>query len=246
MRDAEFRLMDSIEENHWWFVGKRLLLRSLLGAGRSGRFMLDLGCGTGGILRDWSDECPCAGVDRSRLALRICASHGFRTLVQADLLRLPFEPGSFDTVVMMDVIEHLDDDVGFLRQAAQLCEPGGRVVVSVPAFQFLWSRHDETFQHKRRYSAGQLRRVMIEAGLQPLRTTYTHSLLFPVAALWRPFSRFALGRHAPEHDFVPLPTWLNALLVRIYRVEAWMLKRMDLPLGVSVAVIAQRPVHDGK
>lgn len=240
MNDREFELLDRIEDNHWWFVGKRKILNSLLEKDLSSGRMLDLGCGTGGVLRDWMARRPCIGSDRSELALKICRSRGFETLVRADLNQLPFKEESFDTILLLDVIEHLDDDVAFLKRVAPLSTPGARVVIAVPAFQFLWSKHDETFEHRRRYSARQLDSVIRSAGLIPERTTYTHSLIFPLAAIWRTLSyRLGLGRFAPNTDFWPLPGWLNGLLAGVYNLEAWLLRRFDLPVGVSLVCIAR-------
>jgi SAM-dependent methyltransferase len=242
LNDQEFRLLDEIEESHWWFVGKRLILRALFDSYPKGLRFLDLGCGTGGILRDWMGDNTCLGVDRSPLALKICKKNGFGSLVRGDLTQLPLRPDSFDIVMLMDVIEHLPDDVGFLRDVSRVCSKGGRVVIAVPAFQLLWSQHDVTFEHHRRYSASQLEKVARAAGLEPERITFTNSLLFPVALVWRLLSyRLGLGRFAPKHDFWPIPRWLNALLTQLYKVEAWLLRRMDLPVGVSVVCIARKP-----
>lgn len=241
MNDREFELLDRIEEDHWWFVGKRKILNALLLSDPGEGLLLDLGCGTGGVLRNWMSRRPCVGTDRSELALQICQRRGFETLVRSDLNHLPFPDGSFDTVLLLDVIEHLDDDVGFLREVARLAAPGGRVVIAVPAFQFLWSQHDETFEHRRRYSARQLEAVVRAAGLVPERQTYTNTLLFPLAAVWRVLSyRLGLGRWAPETDFWELPKPVNALLARLYDVEAWLLERFNLPVGVSLVSIARR------
>ena len=242
MNDEEFRLLEEIEESHWWFVGKRMSLRALFDGYPKGLRLLDLGCGTGGILRDWMIDNSCAGVDRSELALKICKKNGFDSLVRGDLAHLPFKPNSFDVVLLMDVIEHLPDDVTFLRNVSHVCSKGGRVIIAVPAFQLLWSQHDVTFKHHRRYGAAQLERVARAAGLEPERTTFTNSLLFPVALVWRLLSyRLGMGRFAPKHDFWPIPRWLNALLTQVYRVEAWLLRRIDLPIGVSVVCIARKP-----
>ena len=242
MNDQEFRLLDQIEADHWWFVGKRLILRAVLEAGVRGDRLLDLGCGTGGVLRDWMDESQCFGIDRNRLALEICARNGFKRLVCGNLTALPFRNESFDAVLLMDVIEHLEDDVAFLRTASELCAPGGRVVVAVPAYQMLWSQHDVTFEHQRRYSAKQLETVLHQSGLELERLTYTNTLLFPIAAVWRLVSyRLGLGRLAPKHDFWPIPRWLNRLLTGFYLLEARLLERFDLPFGLSILCVARRP-----
>ena len=242
MNEAEFRLMERIEDDHWWFVGKRMLLHALLGDREPrGRF-LDLGCGLGAVLRDFRGAARCVGTDRSAYALRVCRDKSGAAVARADLLAPPFRAGSFDTIVALDVIEHLDDDVRFVRGAAELLAPGARLVVAAPAFQLLWSQHDETFQHRRRYTGAQLRGVVAAAGLDPVRVTYLHGAIFPVALAWRLVSyRLGAGRFAPKTDFWPVPRWLNALLARLYRIEARWLRRADLPFGVSVACVAQRP-----
>ncbi|MEN8182824.1 MAG: methyltransferase domain-containing protein [Myxococcota bacterium] len=244
MNDAEFELLDRIEDGHWWFVGKRSILRAILSREAPPRRLLDLGCGTGGVLRDWSEECSCYGTDASPAGLRVCARKGMRNLVRSDLRAAPFAPHSFDAVLALDVIEHLDEDVAFLRSARRLCQPGGRIVVAVPAFQALWSAHDETFQHRRRYTSRQLEAVLSQAGFEPERTTYAHCLVFPIAAAWRILSsRTSLRRFAPRHDFWPIPRLLNDALVRVYRLEAWLLGRLRLPFGVSAVCVARAPAQ---
>ena len=237
MNDEEFRLLDEIEESHWWFQGKRELLETLLEDVRPGARLLDLGCGTGGMLRRWMARASCAGVDRSPLALRICRSKGFESVVRAELQKPPFRPGTFDVVLILDVLEHLEDDLGFLSSAATLCAPCGRLVISVPAFQALWSRHDETFQHRRRYRLQQLATLVERAGLVPERLTYTNALVFPLAAPWRMLTQ-RVGL-APRHDFFTLPGPLNRVLVRAYQLEARILRRWDLPFGLSAVVVAR-------
>ncbi len=241
MNDAEFQLYEGFEDDQWWFVGKRLLVRALLGDRAPSGRLLDLGCGMGGLLREFETTAACFGTDRSAYALSVCRNKGARGLARADLLAPPFRDGSFDTLLALDVIEHLDDDVGFLRRASGLLAPEGRIAVVVPAFMMLWSQHDETFQHRRRYRAADLEAAIRAAGLEPLRTSYMHTAIFPGALLWRVASRrLGLGRVAPKHDFWPIPGWLNRLLTAIYRLEAYWLKRADLPFGVSVACIARR------
>lgn len=239
MNDAEFQLYEGFEDDQWWFVGKRLLVRALLGAEDPRGRLLDLGCGMGGVLRELGRAATCFGTDRSAYALRVCRAKGAARLARADLAAPPFRAASFDTVLALDVIEHLDDDVGFLRHAATLLAPGARFVIVVPAFPLLWSQHDETFQHRRRYTARTLEAAVRTAGLVPQRTTYLHAGIFPVALVWRVASRkLGLGRVAPKHDFWPIPRWLNRALARAYAWEARWLARLDLPFGVSVACVA--------
>jgi SAM-dependent methyltransferase len=240
MNEAELQQMERLEEDHWWFIGKRLLLHALLFEWHPAGRILDLGCGMGAILREFQASAACFGTDISPYALRVCRSKGVAAVVQADLLAPPFCAGSFDLVVAIDVIEHLDDDVAFLRAAHELLAPGGRLVIVAPAFQLLWSQHDVAFQHRRRYTARSLRAAMERAELDVERVSYLHTLVFPVALVWRLASyRLGIGRFAPKTDFWPVPAWLNRLLAGAYRIEAWLLERFDLPVGVSVACIAR-------
>jgi SAM-dependent methyltransferase len=242
VNEAEFQLMERLEDGHWWFVGKRLLLHALFGDREPRGRILDLGCGLGGVLRDFELSAACFGTDRSAYALRVCRSKGAAAFARADLLSPPFRAGSFDTVVALDVIEHLADDVAFLRVARALLAPGARLIVAAPAFDLLWSQHDVTFQHHRRYTAQSLRAAVEAAGLAPERITYLHALVFPVALIWRLASyRLGLGRFAPSTDFWPVPGWLNRILAGAYRLEAWLLRRFNLPVGVSVACVARSP-----
>lgn len=241
MNDAEFQLYEGFEDDQWWFVGKRLLVRALLGAADPSGRVLDLGCGMGGVLRELGRAATCFGTDRSAYALRVCRDKGAARLARADLTAPPFRAGAFDTVLALDVIEHLDDDVAFLREAGALLAPGARLVIVVPAFPLLWSQHDETFQHRRRYTTHTLEAAVRAAGLSPQRITYLHALIFPVALVWRVASRtLGLGRVAPKHDFWPIPRWLNRLLARAYAIEARWVARFDLPFGVSAACVATR------
>jgi SAM-dependent methyltransferase len=240
VNQAEFELMERLEDGHWWFLGKRRLLRALLrDHARRGR-VLDLGCGLGGVLREFEGGARCFGTDRSPFALRLSRRRTGAALARADLLAPPFRAGAFDLVVALDVVEHLADDVAFLRRAGELLAPDARLVVSAPAFPLLWSQHDVAFQHFRRYTAATLREAVVAAGLLPERTTYLHAFVFPIAAVWRLAShRLGLGRFAPKTDFWPLPGWLNAAIASLYRLEAWWVARGDLPFGVSVACIAR-------
>jgi SAM-dependent methyltransferase len=221
-----------------------MILRTLLEGRTADALLLDLGCGTGGMLGDMTahDRSRCVGMDRSLVALKICRGKGFSALLRGDGAALPFRRDAFGAVLLLDVLEHLQDDVACLERVRDVCAPGGLVVIAVPAFQMLWSQHDVTFEHVRRYTAKQLVTVVRAAGLVPERVTYTNTLLFPLAAAWRLASaRLPLGRHAPKHDFVALPRPLNRLLVWIYRLEARLLSRFDLPIGLSIVCLARRP-----
>jgi SAM-dependent methyltransferase len=255
MDPAAIEEMFRIENDHWWFVGKRLLVAALLGdvlgplpAPAPPRRLLDVGCGTGGVLAHLQARVRAVGVDRSAQALAYCRRRGLRHLACAEGGRLPFAPASFDAVLALDVLEHFDDEAALLASLRALLRPGGWLLVSVPAFAFLWSPHDEVLHHVRRYTAGRLRRVLLDAGFTLERVTYTNVVAFPPALIVRGLlPRIGLRRPVGETDFRVHASWVNRLLTGAYRLEAALLRRVPgLPVGLSVAAVARRPVAGGE
>jgi SAM-dependent methyltransferase len=241
MHPEEFREMQSLEENHWWFRGKRLLLGALLARldGRSRRRMLDIGCGTGGILKALAGVGTIVGIDRDELALRFCREKGLDGVVRASALDLPFVSGAFDVCVMMDVLEHVDEEGALLAEVRRVLRPGGTAIVSVPAFPVLWSQHDVTFEHRRRYRRPQLEARLREAGLRVEWSSYTNFFVFPPTLLWRTLRRWTGVAPSRRTDLFAVPHVLNQALVAAYRCEAELIRRVALPFGVSVACVAR-------
>lgn len=242
MEQAAIEEMYRLEDRHWWFLGKRLLAGALLGdrLTREPRpRILDVGCGTGGLLADVGRTARAVGVDGSRLALGYCRRRGVRDLACADAGRLPFRSGSFDVVMMFDVLEHYVDEVALLGDVRRLLRPAGVLVVSVPAFEFLWSVHDDVVHHVRRYTARRLRRALGAGGFAVQRLTYTNTVAFPPAVIVRGIlQRLGLLR-VEGTDFREHRPWVNRALLATYRLEVSALRRLDrLPLGLSVAALA--------
>jgi SAM-dependent methyltransferase len=242
MEAREIDEMRRLEDHHWWFVGKRLLVAALLGdvLARPGLRVLDVGCGTGGVLAGLGNGVRPFGIDRSPLALAHCRGRGLAAVACAGAGALPFAAASFDVVLLLDVLEHFAEEQALLAEVRRLVRTGGHVLVSVPAFQFLWSEHDEVLQHVRRYRAGELRRVLAEAHLTVERLTYTNAAAFPPALVVRGLLQ-RLGLWAGGRtDFREHGSLVNGTLLGAYRLEARALARgMRLPVGLSVAALAR-------
>jgi ubiquinone/menaquinone biosynthesis C-methylase UbiE len=234
------------EEDNWWFVGRRRLLRAIVDRyARHGRDrVLDAGCGTGGMLEHLGPPGSVVGLDVEQLALSYARRRGARRLVQGSAVELPFPDDSFGTVFSLDVLEHLDDDLGGLRELKRVCQPGGTVVITVPAFRFLWSQHDVVNQHRRRYRAPELRSLIDEVGLEIRLLSYSNTILFPAVAgvrlaknAWRWLTR---SKNLPgaDNEFVPEP-W-NTVLMKLYAAERFILPRRSLPFGVSLICVATK------
>lgn len=240
MQRAEIDKMHQLEESHWWFQGKKYLVTSALEelSVPAGAY-LDIGCGTGMFLREIGKEREACGVDISWQALSYCREDGLSNLFQGSCETLPFAAESFSLVTLLDIIEHVDDDIAVLKESCRVCRPGGVLVVTVPAFMFLWGRHDQANHHKRRYTRAQLGALGVSAGFRVERLTYTNFAIFLPA-----FLRRTLLRHfapAGGSDLAPTPRALNELLKGIYRLEASFLKRADFPVGVSLLMILRKP-----
>jgi 2-polyprenyl-3-methyl-5-hydroxy-6-metoxy-1,4-benzoquinol methylase len=235
--------MARVERVHWWFRGKHRLVLDELRRERVGGLIIDVGAGTGGLL----DRLGAAGFRAVGMELDDGAlSHAREAekrlpLVQSVAEALPARHGAAAAVTLLDVLEHLDDDVAVLRELSRVVGPGGLLVVAVPAYQWAWSDHDVRLGHRRRYTRDQLREVAEAAGLDVRRCTHFHSWLMPIAAAVRrtPLRRLA-GKGSAEEASMGRP-WMNELLQRVTDVERTWLASYDLPVGLSILLVARAP-----
>ena len=229
-----------VEERHWWFVGRQRIVLELLAScapERKARTLLDVGCGTGAFLKAASERYQVWGTDVSPLAIEYARKRSLSNLHCGTLDDSPFGDRHFDWLTLLDVIEHVDDDVGLLRQAKQQMAPGGRMIVTVPAHPWLWSRHDDLNHHKRRYTREQLATSLRRAGLRVEKLSAMNSFLFPLALVERLVMRWAGGRDDPLR--VP-PQRINQLLAAVFGSERYLLRMMSLPIGLSLVALAGR------
>ena len=234
MNPEEYARLRALEDWYWWFVARRAAAIRFLGAYApkvTPLHVLEVGCGTGGMLRDLGalPDVEAVGVDVSLQALRLCQAPHARGLVLASAERLPFSDCRFHAVTALDVIEHVTDDGAAAREIARVLRPGGVAIVTVPAYQWLWSRHDDALHHRRRYHARQLRDLLTDAGLEVAWLTALIAALFPVAAAMRLAQRLAPISHVPRAEIVPVPRPLNRLLVAFHRWEAALAQYVRLP-----------------
>lgn len=233
------------EQRHWWFRAKRRIVLSLLARhlrvepGRRAK-VADLGCGCGATLAELQQKYDAIGVDGSELAVEFSRRRGVNVVqgLLPDGLRLP--AGEFDAVVMLDVLEHLDDDAASARAAADLLRPGGIFLVTVPAYQWLFSEHDKAHHHKRRYTAPQVRTLLGSAGLHVELCSYMNTALFPLAVAARLADRFRPASHGAVRGLSVPPAPVNAAFEWTFAAERHLLGRLPLPFGLSVVSIARK------
>ena len=239
MEHQVYKQMYDVENTHWWFVArKEILLRYLdvrLPLPSEAR-LLDVGCGTGAILEAFSGRYQAFGSDMAPQAIEFCRARGLTRLHQGTLDAYP-QSEPFDLITMLDVVEHVDDDLALLRAAHALLGSSGHILIAVPAFPSLWNTHDEILHHKRRYTRRSLGNLVREAGFTVEHLTFFNSLLFPVAWVRRMAAR-ASG--AEMHDLEIPPGPLNAALRETFRLERWILPHGSLPVGLSLLCLARR------
>ena len=241
MEDYLYREMYELEATHWWFRARRRIVLSLVHrylAGTDGPRFLDLGCGTGAMLGELECLGEAVGTDASPDALSYASGHTGARLVEG---RVPedlgkFE-GRFDCVLMLDLLEHLDADLESVKAASRLLAPGGILVVTVPAYQWLYAPRDEKHHHRRRYSRGQLRLLLDATGLKVELLSYYNTFLFPPAAAVRLLSRYRSQGAGGDLSVPPAP--LNRALEALFASERFILPYMSLPFGLSVISVAR-------
>lgn len=245
MRDDVYEEMFRIEDTHWWYVSKQRIVAGLIeryARRRDSEIRLsiaDLGCGCGAMLNRLKAAHDVVGVDPSPLAIQFCAKRGIAVMQGSFPNEIPLQSDSFDVVLLLDVIEHLQDDYAGLRTAARLLKPGGVVMITVPAYQWLWSDWDEIHHHFRRYSRKSLRGVLDAANLKIELLSYANTTLFPLAAAARMVQRGRGKKHESAGMDIPSPM-VNGLFRTIYSSERHLLGRVPLPFGLSVVAVARR------
>jgi len=242
MMEHTYPILFRVEQSHWWHIGRRRILAGFVEeicqrvTDRRPR-ILDVGCGTGANLLMLSKYGDAEGVDVSEDALAFCRERGLDKVKLGAGEELPYEDGTFDLVTAFDVVEHMDDDLAGLREMRRVLRPGGRVLLFVPAFMFLWGLQDDVSHHRRRYRMSELRRVLEEAGFEIERTTYANITFFLPILLMRKLMRFT-GIKAESENNINVSA-LNGILGRMLGAESLILKFMNLPFGVSGLCVAK-------
>jgi SAM-dependent methyltransferase len=228
------------EDRHWWYRGRRTVIEQVLcGVELPARArILDAGCGSGRNMLELERHGAVTGVELSPTSAALAEQRHVGEVVTCSVLEMPFADDAFDLAVSLDVIEHLDDDLAALRELRRTIAPGGALLITVPAYQWLWSGHDEINYHHRRYTRSTLQRVAERAGWRQARTTYFNSLLLPVAILLRVLDRINTKTTESSLDLWVPPQPVNWLLERPLALEAALIAHGGrIPAGLSLLAV---------
>ena len=244
MEQHTYGIMNDVEGKHWWFVGRRAILESFMEKivskitnPESQTRILDVGCGTGANLEMLAQFGESEGVDVSDDALEFCRTKGLK--VHKGLAeKLPFADESFDVVTALDVVEHLDDDVTGLREMNRVLKSGGRTLIFVPAFMWLWGVQDDISNHRIRYTKAQIVERLKLAGFEIERATYANWTFFAPILAGRTLMKITGIK--PESENNVNVSALNGIFGKIFSAERFWLKRANFPFGVSIVITAKK------
>jgi SAM-dependent methyltransferase len=238
-RDYELQTHQA-EDRHWWYRGRRTVIERVLTGMRllARARILDAGCGSGRNMVDLARHGTVTGVELSETSVELARARNVGEVISGSVLDMPFPADSFDLAVSLDVIEHLEDDLGALREMRRTVTPGGSLLLTVPAYPWLWSGHDEINHHHRRYTRRSLELVAEQSGWEQVRTTYFNSLLLPAAIILRVLERLNTKTTESSLDLWVPPAPFNWLLERPLALEAAMIARGGrIPAGLSLLAV---------
>lgn len=241
------------EDKHWWFATRTRAILAMLdryaGAGKPGRTVLDVGAGAGNMMHHLAHYGEVIGLEFNPKPLPVAHARGW-DVRQGSATAMPFPAASFDLVALLDTVEHIADERAVFNETFRVARPGGVLLVTVPAFMWLWSRNDVVNLHERRYTVPELTEKLKAAGWQVEYCSYNFAVIFPLAAgmiLLRKLLRREPDTASPHFDedayqveMEPAPALLNAFLEGVGKVEVALLKRMRLPAGTSIIAVARK------
>lgn len=243
MEKTEYARLAEYEKNYWWHQGRLEIIQTYMrwaSRSKSNAVILNVGCGTGGTINMLEQFGTVDNVDTSDEAIAFTRNLGYKNITKVDDVTLPFEDKVYDIVGAFDVLEHIEDHKGALAEWKRVLKDDGAIVITVPAYQWLWSGHDVTMHHRRRYTMKSLITLAVEADLRPERKSYAISFSLPLVAALRLASNMLDGRPGAAVSYVPVPRVINDLFTAFLRVEARLHGAVSLPVGSSVITVLRK------
>lgn len=229
-----------LEDTHWWHISKRRTVKTIISKfGSRGKLkILDTGCGTGKNMEELRVFGNVFGIDTSAHAIAYCKKRGLSQVKLGSAYRTGFGANSFDLITLLDVLEHTDEHKT-LAEASRILVTGGEILITVPAFDWLWSRWDEVLHHRRRYDKNMLEEVLAKEGFEVVKISYLYSFLVFPAFLVRRVKTFGSGTTYSSDFKLTLPI-INKLMVSLCDFERILMIKFSIPFGTSLVVLARK------
>jgi SAM-dependent methyltransferase len=246
MDRAVYDRMAAIDRDHWWFVGRRKIIRALIERFRpkAGTLtILEVGCGTGSNIALLQEFGSVDAIEPDDHARAFSEQRTGLSIKGGYLPNVPLEDGRYDLIVLLDVLEHIPDDHAALAALRSKLAPGGRLLLTVPGLPSLWSGHDVAHHHQRRYTAKTLEAVVAGAGFRTIHRGAFNTLMLPLIVGVRALNK--LRKHEGGDDDALPPKPLNALLGTLFGAERYAAVRGLFPVGVSIGLVAEPSSSSG-
>jgi|TARA_B100002003_G_scaffold240145_1_gene260361 ubiquinone/menaquinone biosynthesis C-methylase UbiE len=229
-----------LEAKHWWFKARRDMVLKLLRTTKKDAKVIDIGCAGGTTLKFLTKNgfSNTSGIDLSSKAIKHCKSRGIKNVTCQDATKTTFKDNTFDTLVSSDVVQNIPDDSKALKEWHRIAKKGGRLILFTDAYQWLWSKHDESAHALRRYSLSQLKRKVKRAGWTIEKSSYWNMMLLPPIAIVRFLKNLANNKEGDDLDLPP--RILNRLITAWMKTENSLLTHLNAPFGVNVMIVARK------
>jgi SAM-dependent methyltransferase len=242
------------EDLHWWFASRTRALNAVMEPlllQTPNCRLLDVGCGAGNMIHHLSHYGKVKGLEIDERPVKVARERGYDVDLFDVTDPMPFDDNSFDAVTALDVIEHNEDDMAILTDTYRILKPGGYIIITVPAFMWLWSHNDDINAHVRRYTARKIKQKLSQTGFKVKRVTYNNFFVFPMAAALILLRRSSNAKpelashHLDEEEYQvemePASAPVNAVLTVVGQVEAALIRLVNLPVGTSLIAVGQKP-----
>lgn len=242
MNIAEYKKMSEIEDTYWWHTGRMNIIDKQLeklSRGQKKFKILNIGCGTGGTIPTLEKYGKVVNIDTSPEALKFLKMKGYIGNLTTDY-RLPFNDGEFDIVVALDVLEHIDQDRSSIDEWKRILRKKGKIIVTVPAYEFLWSGHDTSLHHQRRYTKNRLDWDLRKSSLIKIKNTYMITFSFFLVVGFRLLYKSSRKNMTENTSYVNIPSIINRLFDRMLKVEGTLLRFINFPFGTSILGIYEK------
>ncbi len=243
MQEIVYHTNYKLENEYWWFVARNRIVKTLFKKyikPKDNSYVLDFGIGTGGFASLLNPEYNVIGLDMSKTALEYSEKRGIDNLFHGLLEDFPKDEHNIHAITALDVIEHIEDDKDITAQLFNTLQKDGYLVATVPAYQWMWSKHDEIHMHYRRYNKNNFNEILKNAGFEIVFSSYFNTLLFLPAYLKRMFDRITGAEKKITEPVEEVAPAINSIFTNIFLTEKDILKEFSLPFGLSIITIAKK------